>query len=608
MNKEPFKSQESFMLGLTRSLLADVCGHNQISKRLIAKDLQVIGSRTRAEGPEFLTKTLPSLAKAVDSALLSGTFQCPTAFKRYKGTALPALMRGLLERVFDEDGEVRSSFDATILRDIRQVCYCFYKFQIPHKPKLVEEAFRRFEEVDKDIRPAVESVDEMSIIHYAQEVVKHVLKKFDIDPLKPKNGPGSVANGLKPWERFRPSKFYPTLDRAVDYCSFYFYNDRHLFDDFHTYSNLEWEPYGIAKAMAVPKDSRGPRLISAETSEFMHYQQALKERLVPYLEANRWTRGQVNFTDQSINGSLALKASMDQGNATLDLKEASDRLSLKLVDLLYEGTSIHSYIMDTRSSHCELPSGKVVPLNKFAPMGSALCFPIQSLSFWAVCVGALLAEGTSLSEACSSVYVYGDDIIVPTDVAGDVIYALELVGLKVNVEKSCFTGHFRESCGVDAYKGVDITPLKLKKVFLAESDADALVSYVAFGNNLFAKGYWKASDYIRKIVETRYGKLPLCSSKSPIIGWHTWTRKHVLVSNLKRMRWNANLQQFEIKAMTLKSRSRPLLQKGWERMVRIAWYAPEQERAFDETPFDSSAFSPRYRTVKYRSWVPEAQA
>jgi hypothetical protein len=30
--------------------------------------------------------------------------------------------------------------------------------------------------------------------------------------------------------------------------------------------------------------------------------------------------------------------------------------------------------------------------------------------------------------------------------------------------QSCFSGKFRESCGVDAYDGVDVTPIKIKKL------------------------------------------------------------------------------------------------------------------------------------------------
>jgi len=59
-------------------------------------------------------------------------------------------------------------------------------------------------------------------------------------------------------------------------------------------------------------------------------------------------------------------------------------------------------------------------------MGSATTFPIEAFCFWAIAASCIAEKrGMDLREATALVYVYGDDIIVPTDLAEDVMAALE---------------------------------------------------------------------------------------------------------------------------------------------------------------------------------------
>lgn len=607
--KGNLKSRVSFELNLTRSLLKDIFVHHQLPSTEVNRDFAAIKSRTQDEGLEFLTKTLPSLAKSLDEALKTGFFRTPTSFKRKRRSSnLPAFMHGLFKKIFSEDGTLlEKGCDICAIADIRQLCYLFYKYQLPYKESQVNEMFQDFVDTDKDIQCHWTSAEQLATVFYARRIINEIFRDFTFE-FRPKNGPGSVANSIPPWRRYAPTRFYPELDSLVDYSESFYYNDRHFFDQFSTYFELDYEPHGTAKCLAVPKDSRGPRLISAETSEFMLYQQALKCALVPYLERHKLTAGRVNFTRQEINGELALKASLDQSFATLDLKKASDLLSHCLVDDLFSDTPIHDYLMKTRSSKTLLPDGRLIELNKFAPMGSALCFPIQAITYFAVIAGSRLAEQISLPNAVRDIFVYGDDIIIPNDESSSAIAALQSVGLQVNEDKSCFSGYFRESCGVDAYKGVDITPIKLKKVWPRERlQAEILTSWVAASNNLFARGYWQTSDFIRRSIEQKEGSLPLCTVDSPIIGWHTWTHDHAFMANQNRLRWDPDLHQFRIRADTLVSKTQHLLKDGWQRLLRSEWYNPVTDWNIYSEPFDSSAFSRRYQAVKRGTWVGESQ-
>lgn len=566
------KCQESFMLALQKGLHKDLGTFHQYPPRDSTRDFAYVSKRTRAEGLSFLTKTLPALAKSLDLALVRGTFQCPSSFKRYKGTNLPCFMHGFFKRLFSEDGTLLEEADPIVVRDLRQVGYLFYKYQLPYPDRLVVDAVKEFIEDDSNIVPLDSSIETQSILYYAKEVVNEIFKENFFQPrFRPKNGPGSVANGKAPWQRYKPTRYYKSLDSVIPYDRMFYHSDRHLFDCWSEWFGLSFGSYATAKLIAVPKDSRGPRLISSEQSEYMSYQQCYRREIVPHVENHHFTRGQVSFTDQSINGRLALSSSIDGKLATLDLSKASDLLSLDLVDALFDETHIHHALMNTRSTRTKTPLGNQI-LRKFAPMGSALCFPIQAITYYALIVGRLCAIGVKQGVAARSVYVYGDDIIVPTKYVHEAIEVLEAVGLRVNYDKSCYTGKFRESCGVDAFKGVDVTPTKIKKLWNPKPDVQTTVSWLAICNQLFANGFWFCSDYIRtKLNEVNGTPFPLATDSSPVLGFTAYSVEHAKKANRSRLKWNRALQCWSIRAKVLTNKPKARLRSGWQRLLRKAW-------------------------------------
>lgn len=608
--KETVTDQSTMMVDLILGLLKDVHQHNQLPSIAYDRDVRTIKRRAHNESMCFFTKTLPLLGKQLDLALKGNQFNTPTNFKKKSGTKLPCLLNGLFKLIFSDDGNLLEEPCVNAIKDLRQLTFVFYKYQLPYDEALVDTVLSEFVADDKDICPSIQTVEEMSTIYYAKKVINEIFKSFSIDDLRPKNGPGSVANGIPPWKRYKPTKYYPSLDNVCHYSNMFFYNDRDLFDNFDRYRDLEWEPHGICKVLAVPKDSRGPRIISAEQSEFMTYQQALKNVLVPYLEKHPITGGQINFTDQSINGDLALEASRDGNLATLDLQKASNFNSKYLVSDYFEDTCIAEFLAHTRSEYAEMPDGEVVRLRMFAPMGSALCFPIQALVFFATLVGSRLAEGESLVKAAKQTYVYGDDIIVPTEKVQSSIQALKNVGLRVNEDKSCYTGKFRESCGVDAYNGINITPIKIKKTWCNKPDASTLSSWVAVANNFYWNGYFRVASYLKHNIEKAIRtKLPFVSRDSKVLGWETPSRLYSRMSWTKNMTWNSDLQCFGFYAITIAAKTLQKLHSGWDKMLRIAWYKPESPvlSPFDDEPFCSGAFSLRYRALKHSTWVSESE-
>jgi len=92
-------------------------------------------------------------------------------------------------------------------------------------------------------------------------------------------------------------------------------------------------------------------------------------------------------------------------------------------------------------------------------MGSALTFPLEAMIFLGIVVlAASKVRHVSVTmefvrSLHGSVRVYGDDIIVPVDIAEGAVELLEVFGLRVNRSKSFWTGKFRESCGVTTSTG-----------------------------------------------------------------------------------------------------------------------------------------------------------
>jgi hypothetical protein len=83
-------------------------------------------------------------------------------------------------------------------------------------------------------------------------------------------------------------------------------------------------------------------------------------------------------------------------------------------------------------------------------MGNGFTFELESLIFFAI---------ASCSCDAGIVSVYGDDIIVPSQYATDVMKNLEMCGFSLNWDKSFIDGPFRESCGGDYFEGFDIRPV-----------------------------------------------------------------------------------------------------------------------------------------------------
>jgi hypothetical protein len=311
------------------------------------------------------------------------------------------------------------------------------------------------------------------------------------------------------------------LDRLFPYSD-YFYSGKHALSDklAELQASEEYDP--VAKVVLVPKDSRGPRLISMEPRETMFIQQGLMAKLYRYICKYKHVQSQLSCIDQTRNQRLTALASCNRLHATIDMKDASDLVSCQLVRELFPPDWVEALFASR--SEATLVEGVRTPLEKFAPMGSAVCFPVEAIVFWAICLAAQgvtddyvnrLFSGSLTESEVHRLSVFGDDIVCDSKSVHRVIDALESVGLKVNRDKCYTTGPFRESCGCDMFLGRNITPIRISHLPVAKG-SKTQVNYAKF----------RAIDWMNNLIDC-FGWHIICDKLSAL--FQEWYGDHMIL-------------------------------------------------------------------------------
>jgi hypothetical protein len=242
------------------------------------------------------------------------------------------------------------------------------------------------------------------------------------------------------------------------------------------------------------------------------------------------------------------------------MKEASDRVSRKLVRFLFsENEDFCEKLLALSTRIIELPDDikfiKEFPTAKFAPMGSALCFPVMALVHY-VLIRAI-ANHTGLQRHLDSIYVYGDDIVCHVELVDAVYNYLPKFGMKLNKQKSYYKSYFRESCGVHAYYGLEITPVYFKNTPNINMNEQQFVGLLFTEAQLFRKGYVHTAALLRAKIR-KYNKwgfdLPFVRPKSPMLGFIRDKASHSIRNfNYKKRRWDQATQSFVYKVKVMVS-------------------------------------------------------
>lgn len=512
------------------------------------KDIETVIARSSCEGDSFLEITLPHLDDLLLEGLSSGLLPSHEGWKSKPGTKVPAFLSDCWVKIFDPNGSLRPAPDINSIRAIRQISRTFKKVFEVCSDDRVASAVEAFVSTDRELSNLriPKSLDIARDI--AQYLFGTAIGRTTVEGLDHvRHGPGATAESFDSVERWE----FPFVSQAA----FSIGGDifRTTWDDLYR-RPIEFQEIP-ARLEAVPKTATKPRLISIEPS----YTQFLQQGFHAVLKRELGQMRICSYLDQFPNQELARKGSIDGSYATIDLSEASDRVHFGLVRSLFSFNSTFVGILEnTRSRMVRLPDHREILLNKFASMGSALTFPVETMVFTTLAVLAVCrVEGNysrrfvrQLADS-SDLRVYGDDIIVPSKYYPTLVSLLVEYGLKINSSKSFSTGLFRESCGADWFGGHDVTPIYVRRRLpQSERDSASLVSLSSFRNQWVSKyGYGAVQEWCDDLI-SHY--IPYPASRSSATGEEeSWPNGICRVGpeDFPVGRWNKELQRLEVRAM-----------------------------------------------------------
>lgn len=531
-----------------------------------SQDLKTVLARTKREGVSFLTITLPNFGKDFERSLELGRvdrklFQGFT----WKG-GLPRFLSGFLGLIFDPlSGDLIMDPSVDAIRAVRQLTLMFGKINLPCTPARENAAIRGYLETEKTVLETNSRLgpddylgfDRLSTLLWADRLA-------DVDTavyhgrLHPSHGPGATADKLKGNQKYQLREWTSRLEDYFPAGEFIFTNPSEFDSNRDQVNYLDPEQERPVKVTLVPKTLKTPRIIAIEPTCMQYAQQALRRILYEALERGDSRTNFVGFKHQEPNQLLALEGSLNRELATLDLSEASDRVSTQHVEhLLRNHPHLKAAVFACRSLKAEVPQHGVIQLEKFASMGSALCFPIEAMVFTTVVfVGIERSLGRQLSPKDiqsfrGKVRVYGDDIIVPVAHVQAVIETLEHFGFKVNSNKSFWRSAFRESCGKEYWAGHDVSIVRVRHLLPASRrNVTELVGAVSLRNQLYKAGLWGSARHLDAILE-RMISFPVVSDTSPVLGRHSFL-------GYETQRMHPSLHKPQVKGWTV----RPVLPKN----------------------------------------------
>ena len=482
-------------------------------------DIKTVQTRLENEGFEFLTRTLPKLGSGLERALDLAQAS-PDLFPGFRCRQnLPIFLGGFFDLIFDRtSGVLLDQPNVEAIRSIRQLTLMYKKIELDCGEERTQAAYDSFVKSNTHVKDwedgcPVELISEFQrvanvVFSVALSKVNTKVRNFD---LAPAHGPGATAERLLANAKYTFPSWTDRLETVAPYwryASFRGYSSE-------AYSRIDMrapERELPVRVVDVPKTVETPRIIAIEPTCMQFMQQGVARALRDEVD-HSYLVNLIGTEFQEPNQLLALAGSLDGSLATLDLSEASDRVSNLLVKALFDAyPDLTDLVQASRSARADVRGHGILPVHRFASMGSALCFPVETMVFLTVVLLGIqeawnirFTRPEQIEALVGWVRIYGDDIVVPVDVVPSVVKSLELFGLKVNDHKSFWSGKFRESCGKEYYDGEDVTICRVRRVLpTCRKDVSELISAVELRNHLYKRGWWRAArtmdDLIEKII------------------------------------------------------------------------------------------------------------
>lgn len=505
------------------------------------KDVNTVQGRTEHEGMSFLTITLPTFGKDFQYCLDQG-FVVPKAFSSFRktGSCLPSFLRGFTEQVFDSGtGVLLDEPDIEAIYAIRQLTLIYSKMLLPCTPARERKAMSDYVQCDTEVNNVESCLPHSDVSEFGRmaqllfrDLFSHLDKSIYDCEIVPKHGPGAVAERLTSNGKYQSKYWTDRLESVFHVGDFLYPNSRFIDGDYEGDGIDFREPDAElpSRVISVPKTQKTPRIIAIEPSTVQYVQQGILEVMMQHIHSS-FLGGFIGTESQEPNQLLAQKGSSDRSLATLDLSEASDRVSSKLVRTLMSNHPLSERaVFACRSERASVPGHGVIPLAKFASMGSALCFPFEAMVFLTIIFlgieqerGHRFSKKSELLDYLGEVRVYGDDLVVPADCVHTVVDLLEHFGARVGRHKSFWNGSFRESCGKEYYAGHDVSIVKVRRKFPSQRQQVAeVVSLVSLRNQMYSSGAWKVTKWLDGKLEGILQYFPSVEPTSSALGRHSF--------------------------------------------------------------------------------------
>lgn len=353
---------------------------------------------------------------------------------------------------------------------------------------------------------------DLSCVRIMTNIVTEWFEGFSFDEYSPSHGPGSVAE-----RKGKPSIYEKYTYLHSDMRINYFYHKLGI-DPSDDLIPADLDASRINSVQFVPKSLTTGRVVSKEPSVLQFIQHGVYRCIDRHIRRHYSLNKHIRLHEQEYNAKFAQVGSCTVGSyATIDLSSASDTVSWELVKKLFRHTSLLPALLACRSTHTLLPSGEMVEIRKHAPMGSALCFPIMTLVFAAICEYASRFSGIHSKNL--SYCVYGDDIVIDERLVDTLMLVLHQLGFKLNESKS-FHGsisRFREACGGEYYRGEDVRPLRISRKFshaAIQSHPALFDEYISAANDARIYGFKHLrSWYVGRLLALPVQYRPLFSDE-----------------------------------------------------------------------------------------------
>lgn len=355
------------------------------------RDSIAVARRFDNEGLQFLAVTLPSLGKGLERGLANG-MASPDLFPGFRCRQnTPIFLGGFFDLVFDRtSGSVLDIPSIEAIRSLRQITLMFKKIELPSAPADEQAAFDKYVKCDTEVGDWEDSISNDALIEFHQLgslLFSSVFRRVDLETrdylLEPMHGSGATAEKLMGNFKFTQPEWTQRLEAVFPY---WMYSTTRGYST-EKYDSVNFREPGDERpirVVSVPKTLDAPRVIGIEPACMQYAQQGVRKSLEKAVKKS-FLDNLIGTSSQEPNQLLALQGSIDGSLATLDLREASDRVSNLLVMTLTSGfPHLHDAVQASRSRSADVPGHGIIPLNRFASMGSALCFPFESMVFLTV--------------------------------------------------------------------------------------------------------------------------------------------------------------------------------------------------------------------------------